>query len=80
MFLYSLKLCKQAVCLFTENIRTTPFIQFDCLLLREKCINKKVNVKTLPRPYTKRTQQMVYSKMCRMGVPAGQTRSVKPGI
>ena len=60
---------------------TLFYFDFDYLLLRGKCINqKKVNVKTLPRPYTKRTHQMVHSKKCHLGMPAGQTRSVKPGI
>ena len=41
---------------------------------------KKVNIATLPWPYTKRTHQLVHSEICHMGVPAGQTRSVKSGI
>ena len=66
-------------CLLTGNIRKIPF-SILIATQREMHQSKKVNVKTLPRPYTKRTHQMVHSKMCHMGMPAGQTCSVKPGI
>ena len=60
----ALKRSKSCVFLL-EKSGNYPFLFW--LLLRGKCINeKKVNVKTLPRPYTKRNHQMVHSKMCHM--------------
>ena len=51
------------------------------LVLRSKCINqKKLNVKTLSRPYTKRTHQRRHSKMCHLGMVDEQTQGVKLGI
>ena len=50
------------------------------LVLRSKRINrKKLNVKTLSRPRTKRTYQSSNSKMCCLGMAAGQRQGVKIG-
>ena len=57
-FLAPLKSCKSAASWmsFTGNIRKRPFPFW--LLSRGKCINqKKLNVKTMSRPCTKRTHQ-----------------------
>ena len=51
------------------------------LLPRGKCIDqKKLNVKTLPRPDAKRKHQRVHSKMCHLGMLAEQTHGVKRSI
>merc|ERR1712242_282162 len=51
------------------------------LVLRDKRINrKKLHVRTLSRPYTKRTHQRAHSKMCHLDMAAGQRRGVKLGI
>ena len=58
IFLCSLKLRKsRAVCLFTGNIRKIPF-SILIATQREIYQSKKVNIKTLPRPYIKRTPHL----------------------
>ena len=70
---------KHSKTLFTGNIRKIPF---SILIATQSKMHqsKKVNVKTLPRPYTIRKHRMVHSKMCHLGMQAGQTHSVKLGI
>ena len=66
--------------LFTLEKQSKRPLRFE-LVCRGKCINrKKLNVKTLSRPYSKRTHQRVHSKMCHLGMAAGQTHGVKLGI
>ena len=43
-------------------------------------IEKNLNVKTLSKPYTKRTHQRVHSKMFPLAMPDEQTHGVKLGI
>ena len=61
-----------------ETLKNTLF-DFDCFSGGNES-SKNVSVKTMPKPYTNRTDQRVYSKMCHLGIPAVQTRSVKLGI
>jgi len=66
---------RQAVCLFTVNIRKTPFSLL-IVTQREMQQSKKLNVKTLSRPYIKRAHQRAHSKMCHLDMLAEQTHSV----
>ena len=65
---------------FNWKHQENTLFYFDCYSEGNWINQKKVNVKTFPRPYSKRTHQILHSNMCHMSVPAGQTRSVKPGI
>ena len=50
------------------------------LVLRSKCIyRKKLNVKTLSGPYTKRKHPRVHSKMCHLAMADEQSHGVKLG-
>ena len=50
------------------------------LVLRSKCIyRKKLNVKTLSGPYTKRKHPTVHSKMCHLAMADEQSHGVKLG-
>ena len=67
-----LKLRKNAASCTCETSGKHPFLFW--LLFRGKFINqKKLNVKTLSRPYTKTTHQRDHSKMWHLGIPAWQT-------
>ena len=51
------------------------------LLLKRKCINQeKLNVKTLLRPYIKRTHQSYQLLLCHLGMLWTQTEGVRLGI
>ena len=64
--------------LHVSSLETSGKHSFPLMLLRGKCINqKKLNVKTLPTPYTKRTHQKAHFKMCHLGMLAEQTHSLK---
>ena len=70
---------QQAVWVFIENVRKTQFSFL--LLLKRKCINqKKLNVKTLSRPYIKRTHQSYQLLPGHLGILRTQTEGVRLGI
>ena len=81
-YLCLLKLCKNAaICMsFRWKHQKNTLFYFDCYLKGNSSIKNHSRKKTLPRRYTKTTHQRYHSKMYHLGIPAGQTNSVKLSI
>ena len=67
------------LCLFTGNIRKTPF-SILIATQREMHQSKKLNIYTLFSPFTERTHQREHFKMCHLDMAAGLTYSVELSI